>query len=131
MLLSVIGRAFADDMARIADRLRRAQHFEIAQAKIAKRVEVVHLPAHEEEGVLGPVGGRRRAHDHSGGVAALAIDAVGRARRPAKRAEVSKLITQLRFRWGKSEKQSEERRETDRVFCFHRGNANRELGPSV
>ena len=53
------------------------QDLEVGQGKIAERVEIVHLPAHVKERMLGAVTERRRPDDHSGGVAALAVNAVG------------------------------------------------------
>lgn len=105
VFLSVVGRAFPDDVARIADRFRGAQDLEVAQGQIAERVEIVHLAIHVKKRVLGPVTRRRRSHDHSRRVPALAVDAVGYARCASERSQITKLVTQLRFRASESEEQ--------------------------
>jgi len=78
------------------------------------------LAAHIKEGVLGPVTRRRRPDDHSRRITALAVHAVGNARRAAERPQVGQGVTQLRFRPSESE-EHEQRRETDDAFCFHGG----------
>jgi hypothetical protein len=107
-----------NDVAGIADRFRRRQNLEIRQGKIAEGVEIIHLAADIQEGVLGAVTERRAADDHSGVIASLAVDAIGRARRATQSPEVSEGITQLRFSAGESQKQ-EEQCEAKGVFCFH------------
>ena len=128
VFLSIVRRAFPDDVARIADRFRRAQDLEIARGQIAERVEIVHLAVDVKERVLGPVTRRRSADDHARGIPSLAVDAVRDAGSSPEGAEIAERITQLRFRAIEPE-QENERRETEDVFCFHGGSAEPLLRP--
>ena len=97
VFLPVVRRAFTDDVARVADRFRRGQDFEVTEGKITKRVEIVHLPIHPEECVLGAVTKGRRPDNQPRGIAPHSIDAISCARRAAERSQVSKSVTQLCF----------------------------------
>jgi hypothetical protein len=121
--------ALADDKARIGDRFRHRQDFEIAQGKIAQRVEIVHLAAHEKERVLHVLSGGRGSDDHPGRVVPGAGDAVGRAHGSAEGSQVSQAVTQLRFGACEREKQESERCQAEDVFGFHR--VKRRPSPSV
>lgn len=57
MLLAVESYAFANNFEAVIDCLGDNQHFEITGGKIAKQVEIVHLPIDKKEGVFGLVGG--------------------------------------------------------------------------
>jgi hypothetical protein len=79
-VLLAIGRdSFANDEARIANRLCDRKDGEVARGKIAKRVEIKHLAVGVEERVLGVVARGRGSDDHSGLVVTLPGDAAGRA----------------------------------------------------
>ena len=71
MLLSVQRNTLTNNFEAIVDRTGRTQHFEIARGKIAKQVEIGHLPIGVEEGVFGIVTGGGRSDDHPGRVEVL------------------------------------------------------------
>jgi hypothetical protein len=105
VLLPIRCNAFSDDVGRVADRFRGRQDLEVGLGKIGQRIEIVHLAVHIKEGMLGAVAQRGASHDHTSGVASLAVDAVGCARCAAEGPQVSEGITQLRFSAGESQKQ--------------------------
>ena len=53
MLIAVGRDAFANDVQAIVNALGDSQHFEVARGKIAKQIEIVHLPIDKEKGVFG------------------------------------------------------------------------------
>jgi hypothetical protein len=59
VFVAVLRDSIADDDARITDRARDSQNFELALGKITERVEIVHFVADIKERVFGIITGRR------------------------------------------------------------------------
>jgi hypothetical protein len=57
MLVAVYCNAFTNNAAAVVDCFGDRQYFEITRGKIAKQIEIVHLPIDKEKGVFGLVGG--------------------------------------------------------------------------
>ena len=76
VLVAVLRNAIAYNDQRIADCACDREDFEIRLGKITERVEVVHLVLNKKKRVLGIVGDGGGADDHTGGVCAIAGDAV-------------------------------------------------------
>lgn len=74
VFFAVISDAFAGYEARVADGFCDHQNPEVALRKVAKRVEVEHLPIEIEKRVLGVIGRGRLTDDHPGSVGALRAD---------------------------------------------------------
>ena len=89
VLVAVLSDAVANDDARITDRPRDGQHFEIALGKIAEIVEIVHFIFDKKKRVFGIVGRGRGANDHALGVRAITGNAVRGAGVTTKRAQIS------------------------------------------
>jgi len=85
VLITVIRDSFSNNHARIVDRLRHGENFEVALRKIAKRIQVKHLAIHEKKCMFGVVAGGRRADYHSGRIWTLPANAKGGAGRSAER----------------------------------------------
>jgi hypothetical protein len=66
MFVAVARDAPANDQAGIADRGRDREHFEAGLGRIAKSVEIKHLPVGVKECVLGVVGRGGGSDYHSG-----------------------------------------------------------------
>lgn len=95
VLVTVLGQSVADDDARIADRPRDRQHFELALSKITEIVQIVHLIFDEQERVLGIVARCRRANDHAGVVLTMAGDVVRGGGVTTERSEIGNGICEL------------------------------------
>lgn len=86
MLVAVERNPFADNQGTVINCLGDRQDFEVTDGKVAKQIEVVHLPFDEQKGMFRIVARGRRSHDHAGGVEILLPGDAGRAGRAAKRA---------------------------------------------
>lgn len=117
VFVAVLGDSVADNDARITDRSRNRQNFELGLGKITKRVQIVHLVTDIEEGVLGIVAGRGRTDDHSGGVLAVAGDVVRGGCVTAQRSEIGNGVGELALSLCKPNQKNERCSKTD--YCFH------------
>jgi hypothetical protein len=95
VFIAVLGKSVANDDARIADRSRDREHFELALSKVTEIVQIVHLVFDEEERVLGIIARRRRTDDHSRGILAAAGKAVGGSGVTTERSEIGNGIREL------------------------------------
>ena len=95
VFVAVLRQSVANDHARIADRSRDREHFELALPKIAEVVQVVHLVLDEEERVLGIIARRRRTDDHPGVVLAVAGNVVRGGGVTTERSEIGNGICEL------------------------------------
>lgn len=95
VFIAVLGKSVANDDARIADRSRDREHFELALSKVTEIVQIVHLVFDEEERVLGIIARRRRTDDHPGGILAAAGKAVGGGGVTSERSEIGNGIRKL------------------------------------
>jgi hypothetical protein len=119
VLVAVLGNSVADNYARITNGPRNSQHFEITLGKIAERVEVVHFVFDKKKSVLGIVGRSGGAHDHAGGVCAIAGDAVCGAGVAAKRSEIGNSEAQFGIDMTKTARQEGYEGETDFGLDVH------------
>jgi len=95
VFVAVLRQSVANDHARIADRSRDREHFELALSKVTEIVQIVHLVFDEEERVLGIIARRRRTDDHSGGILAATGKAVGGGGVTTERSEIGNGICEL------------------------------------
>jgi hypothetical protein len=84
MLLAVESYAFSDNLEAVIDRLGDSEHFEIADGKITKKIEIVHLTVDIQEGMFGFVAESRGSNNHSGLIKSL-LSGKWRACRSAER----------------------------------------------
>lgn len=88
VFVAVARESPANDQTGITDRGRDRKHFEAGGRRIAKGVEIVHLPTDVKKCVLGIIGRGGGPDHHSGGISAGAGNTVGLAGGPSECSQI-------------------------------------------